>query len=251
MGTKTITMVIGNGNPSSNLSTARSNRARESSKGQVLLRTGWKMKNHHHPGPGTLPTSGRSSLVQPHGCTANSNNRIAPEPSSSFRVVRADSTYFQLYQSVFNQFVSNLAKEFWDCKKTQMPLIGHGHMQEVNLSDDQMFRLIHLQKFVPNEVWESECTQTALAQSIADFLAATQADRTNCIQYALPGGHFFEQATQYESGISPFQADKVQLFRMSLVSYAHGAFKLVLPPSVSSRMEFYFGSTVILDRDRK
>lgn len=209
--------------------------AKKASKGQVLVaRTSapWKMKQAQKTG-----------VV---------GNKLAPEATVDAQIVvgsagSGSSSYFQLYQSLFNQFVGNLLNEFWDCKKTQMPTMEQGHLQDVNLSDDQIFRLIHLQKFVPQEVWDSECTQVWIAQTIADFLAATQAHKSNCIQYALPGGNLYEKATSYEHGISPFQADRVQLFRISLVAYAHGAFKLVLPMCVSSKMEFYFGSTVLIN----
>ena len=42
----------------------------------------------------------------------------------------------------------------------------------------------------------------------------------------------------------------MQLFRMGLIAYAHGAFKLVLPPRVSAKLDYSFGSTVIVDMDR-
>ena len=130
----------------------------------------------------------------------------------------------------------------------QAPL--NGTFTDVNLSDDQIFRLIHVQKFVHPMDWDAECTVQRFAQAIADFLAATQAHESNCVQYALPGGTFYEQAESYEHGLQPFQADKVQLFRMGLIAYAHGAFKLVLPPRVSAKLDYFFGSTVIVNMDR-
>ncbi len=187
-----------------------------------------------------MTSSGKEDITQ---------NMHAPQLATEHA---STSQYFQLYQGLFMQLLDNLRKEFWDCNKTMTPIIsaqGQGQWTEVHLSDDQVLRLIHLQKFVPLDIWESECTQIALAQAIADFLSATQGHTHNCLQWILPGSKFLDHATSYEHSISPFQADQTQLFRMGLIAYAHGAFKLVLPPIVSSKLEYYFGSTVIIDRN--
>ena len=160
----------------------------------------------------------------------------------------AKTNYAQFFLELFGQLADNLLKEFWENEKT---VITRENLREkkdelVNLSDDQVLRLIHLKKFVPEAEWDSVKFQHDIAQTIANFLSLTQAHPSNSISFMLPGSKVVDQAQSYEYNLAPFNPSRVSLFRLGLIVYAHGAFKLVLPPRVASRMEFYFGGSVML-----